>query len=269
MPSAPSSLGFHHATFFAGDPYENYRFYTQTLGMRLVKHTVNFDEPGAHHFYYSSDHGNPGSILTAFPGYHRRPLARQNLIVCLAGGGDLGNLMDPDGQEIEYLPGAGPLRIHSVKLKVRNPEATREFFHSVMGFESDGHDLIAPGGDARVQVVEDPEATRTRFAAGIVHHVAFSVMSDDEQVVWREALMNAKVRVSQVKDRHYFHSIYFREPGGVLLEIATRGPGFGIDEDAAHLGETLKLPPWFELIREEIESRLIPFDRSIADHVPA
>jgi glyoxalase family protein len=107
-----------------------------------------------------------------------------------------------------------------------------------------------------LDVQADPAAGRSRFGAGITHHIAFEVADESQQLIWRDLLIRAQIRVSLVKDRYYFHSIYFREPSGILLEIATSGPGFLIDEPEAHLGESLRLPPWFEPIREKIEARL-------------
>jgi glyoxalase family protein len=256
------TLSFHHATSFAGSLRANIQFYRQTLGLRLVKRTVNFDEPFAHHLYYSSSNGSPGSVLTFFPGYQHRTQARQKMELTLTGAlpGASSTLTDPDGQILRLLPGEGPLRLHSVALKVADPEKTRDFFHSAMGWETSAAYMEAPGGGARVQIVEDPEASRPRFGAGIVHHIAFCVEDEAAQLAWREHLIKAGVRVSLVKDRHYFHSIYFREPGGLLLEIATHGPGFLIDESEDQLGHSLMLPPWFEPIREKLEARLKPFE---------
>jgi glyoxalase family protein len=267
----PPLAGFHHATSFASDPQTNLEFHARTLGMRLVKQTVNFDEPAAYHFYYSSGLGEPGSLLTTFPGYQHRAAARQNIVVCLTGGAAIQGesedrfgekvraFCDPDGMALEWTRGDGPLRIHVVTLHQANPEPTVGFFTDILGFTRVGSDgvrtrLRAP--HLLIDVLRDPSAIRTRFGAGIVHHIAFAIETDQQQAAWREHLMNAGVRVSLVKDRFYFHSIYFREPGGILLEIATRGPGFLIDETEDTLGSGLRLPPWFEPIRAKIEARL-------------
>ncbi len=277
MLSGPPLLGFHHATSFAGDPSSNIEFHNQVLGYRLVKRTVNFDEPGAHHLYFSTGIGAPGTILTTFPGYSARPSARANLVLCLRGqlpaafephepyrfGEKVFALQGPDGLQLEGTQGDGPLQLHFATLKASAPEHTIAFFTQVLGFlrvASDGvrTRLQAPGGTAIVDVLADPDARRSRFGAGITHHIAFQVAGDTEQLAWRDHLIRSGIRVSLVKDRYYFHSIYFREPGGILLEIATSGPGFLIDEPEEHLGESLRLPPWFEPIRVNLEARLKP-----------
>ncbi len=268
-------LGFHHATSFAGNPSSNIEFHKAALRLRLVKRTVNFDEPAAEHLYFSTGTGTPGTVLTTFPGYSARPSARANLIVCLTGtapavfqqheplrfGEDILSLRNPDGLLLECKPGEGPLHIHAVTLKVAAPEPTIEFFKQILGFSQIAQEeartrLESTGGKILVDVQKDPAAGRSRFGAGITHHIAFHVGDEAQQLAWRDLLVSAQVRVSLVKDRYYFHSIYFREPSGILLEIATGGPGFLIDEPEAHLGESLRLPPWFEPIRDKIEARL-------------
>jgi glyoxalase family protein len=275
MLPGPPLLGFHHATSFAGNPQSNVEFHKTALGLRLVKRTVNFDEPAAYHLYFSSQTGAPGTVLTTFPGYTQRPTARTNLVVCLSGevpvtfqhqeprrfGEQILSLRDPDGLLLECTPGPGPLHIHAVTLKVAAPQPTIQFFTDILGFSTVAHDetrtrLASPGEKALVDVLIDPSAGRSRFGAGITHHIAFHVADEEQQLAWRDLLIRAQIRVSLVKDRYYFHSIYFREPSGILLEIATAGPGFLIDEPEAHLGESLRLPPWFEPIREKIEARL-------------
>lgn len=277
MPSGPPLSGFHHATSFAGDPASNIEFHRSVLGFRMVKRTVNFDEPGAHHFYFSSGMGEPGTILTTFPGYSVRSSARTNLIVCLRGelpaafqtdqaprfGEEIRTLRDPDGLPLDATPCDGPLRLHSVTLTVAAPQPTIDFFTRILGFPVFGVEagrtrLTAADGAVRVDVLADPTAGRSRFGAGITHHIAFRVRDEAQQLIWRDHLIQHGVRVSLVKDRYYFHSIYFREPSGILLEIATAGPGFLIDEPADHLGETLRLPPWFEPLRANLEARLKP-----------
>ena len=268
-------MGFHHATSFAGNPKSNIEFHKTALGLRLVKCTVNFDEPAAYHLYFSTGTGAPGTVLTSFPGYSVRPSARTNLVVCLSGdvpaafhhhepprfGEEILSLRDPDGLLLEWKPGEGPLHIHAVTLTVAEPEPTIAFFTRVLGFSRASNDanrtrLASADRKILIDILKDPAAGRSRFGAGITHHIAFHVADEAQQLAWRDLLMQAQVRVSLVKDRYYFHSIYFREPSGILLEIATGGPGFLIDEDEAHLGESLCLPPWFEPIREKIQARL-------------
>jgi glyoxalase family protein len=282
MSSAPPLWGFHHATSFAGSPQSNIEFHKQILGYKLVKRTVNFDEPAAHHLYFSTGLGAPGTILTTFPGYQVRPTARTNLILCLRGnlppafnhreparyGDEMFSLRGPDGLLLEATPGDGPLRLHSATLHVAAPEHTIAFFTQVLGFSKIASDgvrtrLQAADGALRVDILADPDARRSRFGAGITHHIAFQVEDEAQQLSWRDRLMRSEIRVSAVKDRYYFHSIYFREPSGILLEIATSGPGFLIDETEQNLGESLRLPPWFEPIRASIEARLKPLERNV------
>jgi glyoxalase family protein len=241
MPSRPPLLGFHHATSFAGNPQSNIEFHKQVLRYRLVKRTVNFDEPGAHHLYFSSGAGAPGTILTTFPGYPPRPSAHSNLVICLRGnvpaalerheprfGEEVFSLRGPDGLLLEATPGEGPLVLHSATLKAAAPEPTIAFFTDVLGFSrvaSDGVRTRLEYASVLVDVLADPSAGRSRFGAGITHHIAFQVEGDAQQLTWRDHLIRSEVRVSLVKDRYYFHSIYFREPSGILLEIATSGSG--------------------------------------------
>lgn len=286
MLSGPPLLGFHHATSFAGNPQSNIDFHKHALGFRLVKRTVNFDEPSAHHLYFSAGMGEPGTILTAFPGYPARPSARTNLVVCLRGklptaferrerprfGEEILSLRDPDGLLLEATPGEGPLKIYSATLSVAAPGPTIAFFTQALGFSkvaSDGDRtrVEAPGGTVRLDILADPTAGRSRFGAGITHHIAFEVGDEAQQLAWRDHLIRSDIRVSLVKDRYYFHSIYFREPSGILLEIATSGPGFLIDEAREHLGQSLRLPPWFEPIRSSIEARLKPIGLAESDVV--
>jgi glyoxalase family protein len=228
-------LGLHHITALAGDAQATLDHATQVLKLRLVKRTVNFDDPGTYHFYFGDRRGSPGSLVTFFPGFKR-----------------------------EAKPGAGQivsgLDLSQVTLCENDPEPTARLL-GVLGFESAGiegnrHRFELPDGAARVDILHEPEAERGKMGAGAVHHVAFRVADEAEQLEWRARLIDAGVHVSPVKDRLYFHSIYFREPGGVLFEIATDGPGFLIDEPEETLGSSLCLPPWLEPTRESIEARL-------------
>jgi glyoxalase family protein len=242
-------LGLHHVTALAGDPQRNLDFYTRVLGLRLVKRTVNFDDPGAYHFYFSTTaEGAPGTLLTFFPWPRGRQGKRGSGQITGVSLGlpykEPGIISDPDGIEIEVVPGCAHLK--KVTIASAAPSETMGFFENVLGLPDVIHVVSA---------VDEP---RGRMAAGIIHHVACRTQDRDTQLAWREKLVRAGLRVSPVKDRLYFESIYFREPGGVLLEIATDGPGFGIDEPADQLGRRLCLPPWFEPIRESIERRLPP-----------
>jgi glyoxalase family protein len=258
-------LGLHHVTGLAGNAQANLDYYTQTLKLRLVKRTVNFDDPATHHFYFGDNKGSPGTLLTFFPGFQRRPKRGSGQIVSVAYTCPAEAAGDPDGLDLE-LAGGGAPGLRSVTLCENDLEPTAGFL-ATLGFASAGeegnrHRFELPGGGARVDVLHEPQAERGKLGAGAIHHVAFRVADERVQVDWRHRLMKAGIRVSPVKDRAYFHSIYFREPGGALFEIATDGPGFLIDEAADALGSSLCLPPWLEPVRESIEARLSPLDLS-------
>jgi len=260
-------LGFHHVTALAGDAQRNLDFYTQVAGLRLVKRTVNFDDPTTHHFYFGAGLGAPGTLLTFFPwGFHRTPRrgAGQAVSITLSvpSGAFAPKLDDPDGLDIRLVAGEGPVRLHSVTLCENDLEATAGLL-TTLGFLRTGQDgnrshFELPGGSARIDVLHEPEAGHGKMGAGMIHHVALRVANEVEQRDWRDKLIASGLRVSPVKDRLYFHSIYFRHPGGTLFEIATDGPGFLIDEPEDSLGTALCLPPWLEPVRESIEARLAP-----------
>jgi glyoxalase family protein len=299
--------GLHHVTAIASDPQRNLDFYIQVLGLRFVKRTVNFDDPGTYHFYFGDDAGTPGTILTFFPwadarrghagagevthtafsvpseslDFWRQHLAASGVLVEDTGRRleeEVLTLQDPDGMKIEIvghadagqvlapryaaIPSRHAIRgFHGVTLLELDEKATAETL-ATMGFREAAREgrriRYMAEGDAvarRVDVVVDPGASYGHPGAGTVHHVAFRVQDDRAQLDWREELSKV-LRVTPVQDRSYFHSIYFREPGGVLFEVATDPPGFGIDEPAESLGEALCLPPWLEKRRTEIEKRL-------------
>ena len=256
-------LGLHHVTALAGDPQVNLDYYTQVLGLRLVKRTVNFDDPGSYHFYFGDPGGRPGTLLTFFPGFHRqmRRGAGQAVSVAYALPQPAGATPDPDGLDLQLVDSASRA-LHSITLCEREIEPTAAFLE-MLGFrpvntQGNRHRFELAGGRAPIEVLHEPQAERGKLGAGAIHHVAFRVADEAAQLDWRDRLMTAGVRVSPVKDRAYFHSIYFREPGGVLFEIATDGPGFLIDEPADALGTSLCLPPWLEPSRESIQARLSP-----------
>jgi glyoxalase family protein len=311
--------GIHHVTAMAGDPQANVDFYTGVLGLRLVKKTVNFDDPGTYHLYYGDELGHPGTILTFFPW----PLARRG--VQGAGQatvtsfsvpeGSLGfwtdrlsrhgvacdsprrrfdeevlTLLDPDGLRLELVARAGDGRTpwqggpvppeHAVRgfdgvtLTEWNPEVTAGVLSGTLGFRRVGEEgdrarfEAGPGGaGTRVDLLAAPTAARGHVSAGTVHHVAFRAADEADQLAWREAVADSGLHVTPVLDREYFHSIYFREPGGVLFEIATDPPGFTRDEPVESLGTALKLPPWLEPSRSRIEAALPPL--ATAPAVPA
>ncbi len=308
--------GIHHVTALASDPRGNVDFYTEVLGLRLVKRTVNFDDPGTYHLYYGDELGHPGTILTFFPwpsaargrrgagqatvtsfrvpaaslGYWRERLGRLGAEVEGTGrrfGRELLTFLDPDGLKLELVASgdAAPFEpwrdapvaaehairgFHGVTLAASAFELSAQFLGDVMGFE-----LVAEAGERRlfrtgsgadaaaVELVRMPAEPRGRISAGTVHHVAWRVVGDEEQHDWRVYLANRGAHVTPVADRNYFRSIYFREPGGVLFEIATDAPGFTIDESREELGRELKLPPWLEPQRARIEETLPPLRESV------
>ncbi len=308
--------GLHHVTAIAGDPQANVDFYVSVLGFRLVKRTVNFDDPTTYHLYYGDDVGHPGTILTFFP-WPGAPRGRRGTgqttatglavpqgsldwwMERLAGRGvELGPVeerfgervlpvQDPDGLAIELVEAAGVHKwtfwrdgpvpgphairgFHSVTLTEEGYERTAALLSEAMGFKRSGEEQnrfrYASGHDApgaTVDVVCAPGLQAGRVAAGTVHHIAFRCATDEDQTAWRNRVAVAGMNVTPVLDRQYFRSIYFREPGGVLFEIATDPPGFTLDEMPDALGTALKLPPWLEGRREYIEDRLPPL------HVPA
>jgi len=311
--------GIHHVTAVTGDAPGNVAFYTDTLGLRLVKKTVNQDDVSAYHLFYGDEIGNPGTEMTFFdwsgigphvPGagtisstafrvpdhealdwwdrrFRELDVAHEGIEE--RGGRATLRFTDPEGQRLELIhdkaegvPGGTPWEespvpreafirgLDSVELTLKSLTPTSTVLTDFMGFHQaeeyrEGDQKVAtyevgPGGPgARVRLLERPDLPVHRFVgSGGVHHVAFRTPDEEEHAEWRERLARAGLAVTPVIDRYYFKSIYFREPGGVLFEIATDGPGFATDEDAAHLGERLSLPPFLEGRREEIEARLDP-----------
>ena len=317
------SAGIHHITAIAGDPQRNLDFYTETLGLRLVKRTVNFDDPGSYHFYFGDNIGRPGTIMTFFPWPGARRGARGSgqvttvsfavprnsmafwkerlraahvIVEEIEGrfGSNALRFLDADGLQLELIEGpvipsevegsrdeslkvtprdpSTPLRVAqddvilgfaAPTLEVRRPDQTEKLLTEILGFEfvaeeNNRRRFRGSGSNASAEVdLVSSEAGFGQIAAGTVHHIAFRAADDDEQLKVREQLVARGLNVTPVIDRQYFHSIYFREPNGILFEIATDGPGFLIDEPADALGETLKLPPIYESKRNEIE-RVLP-----------
>jgi len=294
------SAGIHHITAIAGDPQRNLDFYTQALGLRLVKRTVNFDDPGSYHFYFGDNIGSPGTIMTFFPwpGARRgargsgqvttvsfavpqnsmafwKERLRANPVIAEEIEGRFGSnalrFLDPDGLQLELVASANEessseraIRgFAAPTLEIRNPEKTEKLLTEILGFEfvaeeNNRRRFRGSGSNASAEVdLVSSEAGFGQIAAGTVHHIAFRAADDDEQLKVREQLVARGLNVTPVIDRQYFRSIYFREPNGILFEIATDGPGFLIDEPADALGETLKLPPIYESKRNEIE-RVLP-----------
>lgn len=306
-----SVLGVHHVTAIASDPQRNVDFYAGLLGLRLVKVTVNFDDPSSYHFYYGDALGHPGTLLTffAWPGglrgrrgtgqiaattftipeaaldYWTERLSQQGVRydgpVTRFGAPTLA-FHDPDGLALELVahedgarrPGwdRGPVPaehairgVHAVTLWEHDPAATTVLLSETMGFRREGKDgditryAVGEGlPGALVDVRAASSVERGHVAVGSVHHVAWRTPTDDEQLAWRERLAALGLHVTPVMDRQYFKSIYFREPGGVLFEIATDPPGFATDETPAELGTHLKLPPWLEPHRAALQQELPP-----------
>ena len=312
MTSGPKAPGIHHITAITGDGKKNIAFYTKILGLRLVKRTVNFDDPSAHHLYFGDETGSPGTILTFFawngasPGRPGNGEAttiafrvpegsldwwaarlRENGIAAERDqrfDEDLLELRDPDGIGIELVAapasgeanawsGAGIDKVHAITgfhgttLQVGDAKGTGDVLTQALGFELQALDGgikrfavegRAPGGIVDVKTVSG--VAHGRLGAGSIHHVAFRAADDADQAGIAETLRRLHVGTTDQKDRTYFRSIYFREPGGVILEIATDGPGFASDEDVESLGTALKLPPQYERLRPKIEAALPPLE---------
>ncbi|MEM7489451.1 MAG: ring-cleaving dioxygenase [Pseudomonadota bacterium] len=293
--------GLHHVTAISGPPQANVDFFTKLMDQRLVKKTVNFDDPGTYHLYYGNETADPGTILTFFPFVGAAPgrpgpgmasayaySVGETVFDDVLGemrargaavsdpeerfGQSVATVTDPDGAAVELVaepgdhgPAAGGF--HSTTLWLDDLGPTQRLLVDQMGYEEAGH-VAADGterlrlrvpGDARGTVVD---LYRREGAApgvqgkGTIHHVAFRARDDADQLDWRDRMLRAGMQVTPVIDRQYFNAIYFREPGGVLFEIATDPPGFTRDEPLAHLGEALKLPEKYEPIRDRIEQAL-------------
>src|ERR671926_382012 len=325
-------LGIHHVTAIASDPQKNIDFYTQILGLRLVKLTVNFDDPTTYHLYFGDEIGCPGTILTFFPWPnapkgHRgtgQVIATSFLIpehstdywldrlksqkVPVQGPtmrfGDTEEVLtlyDPDGLELELVANRsaeqrtlhvwkeGPIPIehairgfYSVTLSEVRYEYTARVLTNELGFKlvaQDGsrfrfqisgakEDDIAAGrnkntkgehhGSNIVDILCMPNTQYGMVGVGTVHHVAWRTPSDEQQKMLRAKIVKAGLNATPVIDRVYFHSVYFREPGGVLFEIATNPPGFATDEMVEELGTHLMLPHWLESVRKDLERVLPP-----------
>ena len=313
--------GLHHITAIASDPQRNLDFYIGLLGLRLIKRTVNFDDPGTYHFYFGDARGTPGTILTFFPwpgarrghrgvgqieatafaispdsiGYWLDRFKEQHVTAEKTGtrfGEDVIRFADPDGLLLELVasdveasvspanarrfateswtnnpvPAEHSLRgFHSVSAALEGYERTAKLLTESFGYrlaEESGNRFrfVAPTESGPGRIVDllcMPDGRAGHVAAGSVHHIAFRAKDDAEQLQWREHLVELGYNVTPVIDRVYFHSIYFREPGGILFEIATEPPGFTLDETLEELGTHLCLPSWLESARSQIE-RILP-----------
>lgn len=301
-------MSLHHVTAIASDPQRNLDFYTGLLGLRLVKQTVNFDDPGSYHFYFGDAAGSPGTIMTFFPWPHARKGVRGSGAVGATAfaipAGSVGyweerlkeygvqrlaprfgetvlSVADPDGMIVELIAtattggvqpwtgGSVPAEhaihgFHSVTAVVDESEGTAKVLTESLGYKAAGvdgnrHRYVAANADAAGAIIDlkvEPDLAPARTAAGSVHHIAFRVPDDAAQQVMRRKLVADGNAVSPVMDRTYFHSIYFREPAGVLFEVATDNPGFATDETPEELGLSLQLPYWMEPSRSRIEEVL-------------
>ncbi len=295
--------GIHHVTCITGDAPRNVDFYARVLGLRLVKKTVNQDDPTVYHLFYADEQGSPGSDITFFeyPGARRgRPGAGMVHTVAFRVGsedaldfwerrlageevrserGD-GRLAfeDPEGIRLELravetadaplvaehpeIPAELALQgFDGVRAFAAEPERSRSLLEETLGFVALGDGAWEVRGDARggLYAYDPPPAERGLGGAGTVHHVAFATQLADQDA-WQRRLAEAGAHPTPVIDRFWFRSVYFREPSGVLFELATLGPGFAVDEDPEHLGEALILPPAFEHLRERIEPVLTPIE---------
>jgi len=292
--------GLHHITMITGDAQRNVDFYAGTLGLRLVKQTVNFDDPGAYHLYFGDERGSPGSILTWFEyAGARRGAPGAGMVHTLQLGvpsaaalgfwearlAAQGVSVQRDDSSLRFEDWEG-LRLElvvaqqgNVPLVATHPEIPREcaitgiegarayaagamiedaLLTETLGFTRLGEGRYRlDGHDRRFQWTIDPPERAGLPGAGTVHHIAWATV-DDEQLLWRQRLLAAGSHVTDVRDRDYFRSIYFREPNGVLFEIATLSPGFAIDEEPERLGEALRVPAMHAHLRERIVQALVP-----------
>ncbi len=301
--------GLHHITAIAGNAKRNFNFYTNVLGLRLVKKTVNFDDPGTYHFYYGNEEGTPGTILTFFPwegirqgrtgtgmatdiGYsvpegsldfwqkRFKEFKVKHDPIALQFGEQVLPFVDPDGLRLQLVaPASVDTRVpwvtaevggenatrgfHNVVLTLRTIEPTAEILTEVFGYrmlQQDGNRYRfitdAVNEAAIIDLVASPAEPAGINAGGTNHHIAFRVKNDNILMEYREKILSKGLGITPKIDRDYFFSLYFREPGGVLFEIATDNPGFTIDEPLNKLGSALRLPKQYESSRSEIEKIL-------------
>src|SRR5690606_12579543 len=303
-------LGIHHITAIASDAKRNYDFYSGVLGLRLVKKTVNFDDPETYHFYFGDEVGTPGTILTFFPWGNRVKQGRRGTrqVTEIGYSVPAGSLdfwknrleannvlynnpaekfgeqyltfLDPDGLKSELtVPSKADTRtpwttdeidtahaiqgFHHISTTATTMDATARILTDVFGYrllkqEVNRYRFVtdAVAQAALVDLVEAPGEAEGVVAGGSVHHVAFRVHDEATLMHFREKVIAQGLHITEKIDRNYFYSLYFREPGGVLFEIATDNPGFATDETVAELGSGLKLPTQYERYREQLEQVL-------------
>ena len=307
--------GIHHVTAIAGGPERNLDFFTRVLGLRLVKKTVNFDDPGTYHLYYGDEQGHPGTILTFFPWAHaaagrlgvgetqetafRIPAASigywthrllEKGVTHGAPEKRFGETVlpfaDPDGMRFALIgvtgaeneeawsadiPAEHSIRgFHGVTLLVHTAAPTAAILTDVLGFREIAREgaLARYRGDApmgaHVDLREAGDFPRGKLGRGSVHHIAFRAVDDAAQAAMAQKLVAShQMHPTEQKDRNYFRSIYFREPNGILFEIATDQPGFAVDEPASELGRSLKLPDFLEPRRAQLEAKLPPLTATV------
>jgi len=304
-------LGLHHITAIAGDAKRNFNFYSNILGLRFIKKTVNFDDPGTYHFYFGDEIGSAGTILTFFPwgegiqqgrkgsgmateiGYSvpkgsldfwQKRFEQYNVIYNKPAekfGEKYLTFLDPDGLKLELIESktddnrkpwetdevkadVATRGFHNITLTLNSIKATAAILTEIFGYKLIDQDVnryryatAAVENAAIVDLVELADEKRGHVANGSVHHVAFRVENDEILMHFREKIEEYGLSITPQIDRNYFHSLYFREPGGVLFEIATENPGFLVDESLEELGKNLKLPEQYESDRAAIEAHLV------------
>ncbi|MEI7486797.1 MAG: ring-cleaving dioxygenase [Chryseobacterium sp.] len=297
-------LGLHHITAIANNAKRNLDFYTQVLGLRLVKKTVNFDDPGTYHFYFGNETGTPGTILTFFPwegigqgingsglathiGYsvpkgslefwkNRFEQFNVNVEESEIFGEKMISFKDPDGLQLQFIESSTPDNrkvwttedikdenalkgFHNVTLTLKKADPTIKVLTDILGYdlqkqEDERYRFATDSIETAnlIDIIQNDKIVAGRNAAGTNHHIAFRVKDDNVLMEYREKVMSAGLNITPKIDRDYFYSLYFREPGGVLFEIATNNPGFTVDEPLNELGTNLKLPKQHETLREKI-----------------
>lgn len=304
-------LGLHHITAIAGDAKRNFDFYSKILGLRFIKKTVNFDDPGTYHFYFGDEVGSAGTILTFFPWGSAIQQGREGSGMATEIGysvpkGSLDfwqrrfdqykvtyekpaekfgekylSFQDPDGLKLELIESetednrkaweteevkanVATKGFHNVTLTLKDVKPTAAVLTEIFGYKLIGQEdnrfryaTATVENAAMVDLVEIPEEKKGHVANGTVHHVAFRVKNDEILMHFRDKIEEYGLSITPQIDRQYFHSLYFREPGGVLFEIATDNPGFTVDEPLEELGQNLKLPAQYEAHRKTIENNLV------------
>ncbi|CAN5880570.1 ring-cleaving dioxygenase [soil metagenome] len=306
-------MRIHHVTAIAAQPQANVDFHVGLLGLRLVKRTVNYDDPGTWHLYYGDGVGTPGTLMTYFVWANVPPLVQArgrsgagqieavsyripersagwwhdhlalravDFDVEARFGDEVVLLRDADGIRVELVargPAGAPRRwadspvpaehaitgIHGMSMVVNDPTPTSGFLANPLGFVAAGVEgerhRFAAGGESVVDLLVRPDAPAGRMGIGVTHHIAWRSPDRSASERWRRTLEAVGTPATPVQDRNYFESIYFREPSGVVFEIATDGPGFMVDEAESDLGHALQLPRWLEPRRERIAARLPEF----------